>query len=66
LTRLSDLETPVLTADLDAVQRNVAGMQRYCDEHELALRPHIKDATGTALSAGVAHPNHFIADLARP
>jgi D-serine deaminase-like pyridoxal phosphate-dependent protein len=42
LTRLSDLETPVLTADLDAVQRNVAGMQRYCDEHELALRPHIK------------------------
>ena len=42
MTRLSDLETPVLTVDLDAVGRNVAGMQRYCDEHELALRPHIK------------------------
>ena len=40
--RISDLETPVLTADLDAVERNIAGMQSYCDEHGLALRPHIK------------------------
>jgi len=40
--QLSDLETPVLTADLDGVERNVAGMQRYCDEHGLRLRPHIK------------------------
>lgn len=39
---LSELETPVLTADLDAVERNIAGMQAYCDEHGLALRPHIK------------------------
>jgi D-serine deaminase-like pyridoxal phosphate-dependent protein len=38
----SELETPVLTADLDAVERNIAGMQAYCDEHGLALRPHIK------------------------
>ena len=42
MTGLSDLETPVLIAELDAVGRNVTGMQRYCDEHELALRPHIK------------------------
>jgi D-serine deaminase-like pyridoxal phosphate-dependent protein len=40
--RLNELETPVLTADLDAVERNIAGMQAYCDEHGLALRPHIK------------------------
>jgi D-serine deaminase-like pyridoxal phosphate-dependent protein len=40
--RLSELETPVLTADLDAIERNVARMQAYCDEHGVALRPHIK------------------------
>ena len=40
--RLSDLETPVLTADLDAIERNVSRMQAYCDEHGVALRPHIK------------------------
>jgi D-serine deaminase-like pyridoxal phosphate-dependent protein len=40
--RLDELDTPVLTADLDAVERNIAGMQRYCDEHGFALRPHIK------------------------
>ena len=33
---------PVLVADLDAVERNIAGMQAYCDEHGLALRPHVK------------------------
>jgi D-serine deaminase-like pyridoxal phosphate-dependent protein len=40
--RLDELETPVLTADLAAVERNIAAMQHYCDEHGLALRPHIK------------------------
>jgi D-serine deaminase-like pyridoxal phosphate-dependent protein len=40
--RLDELDTPVLTADLDAVERNIAGMQGYCTEHGLALRPHIK------------------------
>src|SRR3954453_22984188 len=39
---LSELDTPVLTADLDAVERNIARMQGYCDEHGIALRPHIK------------------------
>jgi len=39
---IAELETPVLVADLDAVERNVARMQAYCDEHGLALRPHIK------------------------
>jgi len=40
--RLEELETPALTADFDAVERNIASMQSYCDEHGLALRPHIK------------------------
>jgi D-serine deaminase-like pyridoxal phosphate-dependent protein len=39
---LSSLETPALTVDLDLVERNIAAMQRYCDEHGLAFRPHIK------------------------
>ena len=40
--RLADLETPVLTADLDAIERNVARMQAYCDAHGVSLRPHTK------------------------
>ena len=37
-----ELQTPFPTVDLDAVDRNVARMQAYCDEHGLALRPHVK------------------------
>ena len=36
------LDTPVATVDLDAVERNVARVQAYCDAHRLALRPHVK------------------------
>src|SRR6188472_3249783 len=39
---LDALDTPVATVDLDAVERNIARMQGYCDEHGLAFRPHIK------------------------
>jgi D-serine deaminase-like pyridoxal phosphate-dependent protein len=42
MPRLEDLDTPVATVDLDAVERNIARLQRYCDEHGFALRPHIK------------------------
>ena len=35
-------ETPFLTVDLDAVERNVTRMQRYCDGHGLSLRAHVK------------------------
>jgi D-serine deaminase-like pyridoxal phosphate-dependent protein len=44
-------ETPYASVDLDAVDRNVAGMQAYCDEHGLACRPHIK----THKLPGIAH-----------
>src|SRR4051812_50121902 len=39
---VTGLDTPVVTVDLDAVERNIARMQGYCDEHGIALRPHIK------------------------
>ena len=39
---VTSLDTPFATVDLDAVERNIERMQGYCDEHELAFRPHIK------------------------
>jgi D-serine deaminase-like pyridoxal phosphate-dependent protein len=39
---VEELETPVLTVDLDRVERNIASMQAYCDEHGIAFRPHTK------------------------
>jgi D-serine deaminase-like pyridoxal phosphate-dependent protein len=47
---LDSLETPVLTVDLDAVERNVARMQAYCEKHGLALRPHIKTHKSPAIA----------------
>ena len=35
-------DTPFLEVDLDKVERNIARMQRYCDEHGLALLAHSK------------------------
>ena len=39
---IDDLDTPALLIDLDVVDRNIARLQGYCDEHGLALRPHVK------------------------
>jgi D-serine deaminase-like pyridoxal phosphate-dependent protein len=39
---LAAVETPALTVDLGAVERNIARMQSYCERHRLALRPHVK------------------------
>jgi D-serine deaminase-like pyridoxal phosphate-dependent protein len=39
---VAELDTPVATVDLDAVERNISRFQGYCDEHGLAFRPHIK------------------------
>lgn len=38
----SDVDTPIPLIDLDAVERNIDRMQRYCDDHGFALRPHVK------------------------
>jgi D-serine deaminase-like pyridoxal phosphate-dependent protein len=40
--RVEELETPALTVDLDRVERNIASLQSYCDEHGIAFRPHTK------------------------
>jgi len=39
---VSSFDTPVLTVDLDAVERNIRRLQDYCDAHGIACRPHIK------------------------
>ena len=39
---INDLDTPSVTIDLDIVERNIARLQEYCDEHGIANRPHIK------------------------
>ncbi len=40
--RIEELDTPALTVDLDAVDRNIARVQARSDELGVALRPHIK------------------------
>jgi D-serine deaminase-like pyridoxal phosphate-dependent protein len=37
-----ELDTPALYVDLDALARNIAGMQRQCREWGVDLRPHVK------------------------
>src|SRR5262245_28156752 len=39
---IDDLDTPCITIDLDAVERNLARAQDYCRRHGLVLRPHVK------------------------
>ena len=39
---VEDLDTPCVTIDLDAVERNLKRAQDYCAAHGLAMRPHIK------------------------
>ncbi|MGH9402217.1 MAG: alanine racemase [Terriglobia bacterium] len=40
--QFDQLSTPALVVDLDALERNLDGMARYCREHGLKLRPHTK------------------------
>jgi D-serine deaminase-like pyridoxal phosphate-dependent protein len=37
-----DLDTPALYVDLDALERNIAGMQEQCRAWGVDLRPHVK------------------------
>ena len=37
-----DLDTPALYVDLDAMERNIAGMQQQCRGWGVGLRPHVK------------------------
>lgn len=47
---VAELETPVLVADLDRVERNVARVAAYAAEHGLALWPHAKTHKTAALA----------------
>ncbi len=40
--RVEELDTPVLTIDLDALEENLDRYQRYFNQHGIGLRPHIK------------------------
>jgi D-serine deaminase-like pyridoxal phosphate-dependent protein len=42
MTTIHDLETPSVLIDMDRMERNIARMQNYCNEHGLAFRPHMK------------------------
>lgn len=39
---ISELQTPAVTVDLDALEANIARLQAYMDQHGIANRPHIK------------------------
>jgi D-serine deaminase-like pyridoxal phosphate-dependent protein len=49
--RVEELDTPVLTIDLDALETNLDRYQRYYTEHGIGLRPHIK----THKTLAIAH-----------
>jgi len=42
MVTVRELPSPFLIVDLDAVDRNIERLQRYCDEHGITLRPHVK------------------------
>ncbi len=49
--RVEDLDTPVLTVDLDALEENLDRYQDYYTQHGIGLRPHIK----THKTLAIAH-----------
>ena len=49
--RVEELDTPILTIDLDALEENLTRYQRYFNEHNIGLRPHIKTHKTLAIAA---------------
>lgn len=47
---VEELETPVLTIDIDAMERNLARMMAILDGSGVRLRPHLKTAKSPALA----------------
>ncbi|MFB6220873.1 MAG: alanine racemase [Halolamina sp.] len=48
---VADLETPALLADLDAMERNINEYATVADEHDVALRSHVKTHKNAELAA---------------
>ena len=42
MTAVSDLETPVVTVELDIMEANIRRVQGHLDRHGIGNRPHIK------------------------
>ncbi len=42
MTTINTLETPSVLIDMDVVERNIAAMQKRCDDLGIQFRPHIK------------------------
>ena len=42
ISRTIDIPTPALVVDVDKVQHNILRWQQHCNQHSVALRPHIK------------------------
>ena len=40
--RVEDLDTPLILADLDRMERNIRDWQSWMDEHQVAFRVHVK------------------------
>src|SRR2546422_10186850 len=40
--RIEDLDTPLILADLDRMERNIADWQSWMDDHGVKFRVHIK------------------------
>jgi D-serine deaminase-like pyridoxal phosphate-dependent protein len=58
---IPDLETPVITVDLDVMERNLSRMADYCRGHNLRLRPHTKSHKIPELAKRqLAHAAHGI------
>ena len=56
---IDELETPVPVVDIDRLEANIARLQDYLDEHQIANRPHIKthkipEITRMQVDAGAA------------
>ena len=39
---IDQIDTPAVIIDLDKLEANIARLQTYLDEHDIANRPHIK------------------------
>lgn len=50
-TDLTDIETPAALVDVDVMRRNLERTARYCAEHGLAWRPHVKTHKTPQLAA---------------
>ena len=47
--RREDLDTPCLILDIEALDRNIARMQSFCRQHQIAWRPHAKSYKSSAV-----------------